>query len=116
MPIDIEINSEVLKSTNLMEEDEAGQTIDQTTTAMIEGAGPIDVLRGNKTITLKVTTESNLGVGPWAIALMNEKGETLADVGDDPKRKQFPPQEVPPEEDRGDPSTSSQPSKKKPTS
>jgi hypothetical protein len=116
MPIDIEINIEVLKSANSMEKEEAEQTIDQTKTVMIEGTGPIKITRKNKTITLNVTTEADLGDGPWDIALINEKGGTLADLGYDPKRKHFPPQEVPPEEDRGNSSTSSQSSKKESTS
>src|SRR5262245_51101566 len=97
MQIDIEIDIEVLKSANSMEKEEAGQTIDQTKTVMIEGTGPINVTPKNKTITLNVTTEADLGDGPWVIALMNEKGETLADLGYDTRRKLFPPEEVPSE-------------------
>jgi hypothetical protein len=70
IPIDIE----VLKSVHAMTDDEARQIIDQTTKVTITKS--IDVKPERHKITLEAPTD--LGDGPWEIALVNKDGGTLA--------------------------------------
>jgi hypothetical protein len=87
MPIKIDI--EVFRSVSSMNDNKIRQIIDQTTKVIFNGEKPLEVKPVNETITVEVPT--NLGDGrPLVIVLMNEKGETLAELGYDQEAGNFP--------------------------
>jgi hypothetical protein len=89
----IEIDTKALRSVGSMNEDKAGQIIDQTRKVVIGGKEPIDVKPVHKKITVEVPANLDVGVGPLVIVLVNKEGKTVAVLPYDREAKEFLKQE-----------------------
>jgi hypothetical protein len=96
----IEIDTKALRSVSSMNEDKAGQIIDQTRKVVIGGKEPVDVKPVHKKITVEVPANLDVGVGPLVIVLVNKEGKTVAVLPYDREAKEFLKQED--EEDEED--------------